>query len=250
MFTGLLLIFRVINWGFLPVGLACCAYWLAFFYLHGFWELLAGGHTCCAYWVVFYFQDVCGLLAGGLTFCAYWATFYFQNVWGLLADGLTFCAYWVTFYFQGVWDSLLAVLHAVLTGLLFIFMEFGGFWLVFLHAVLTGLLFYLHGVWELFLCGHTCCAYWVACNFPGARGVSCRRSYMLCLLGCFLFSGYLWASGWRSYMFAYLADFYFQGVWGFLAGGLTWFAIPFGLATVMSLGNRSISYTIRVDNCF
>ena len=32
-----------------------------------------------------------------------------------------------------------------------------------------------------------------------------------------------------------------KAVWGFLLGGLTWFAIPFGLATVMSLGYHGLS---------
>ncbi|XP_023321777.1 urea-proton symporter DUR3 [Eurytemora carolleeae] len=32
-----------------------------------------------------------------------------------------------------------------------------------------------------------------------------------------------------------------RGVWGFLFGGLTWFAVPFGLATTMSLGYHGLS---------
>merc|ERR1712156_799123 len=32
-----------------------------------------------------------------------------------------------------------------------------------------------------------------------------------------------------------------QGVWGFIAGGLCWFAIPFGLATTMGLAYLSLS---------
>ena len=33
----------------------------------------------------------------------------------------------------------------------------------------------------------------------------------------------------------------FQGVWGFIAGGLCWFAIPFGLATTMGLAYLGLS---------
>ena len=32
-----------------------------------------------------------------------------------------------------------------------------------------------------------------------------------------------------------------QGVWGFIAGGLCWFAIPFGLATTMGLAYLGLS---------
>ena len=32
-----------------------------------------------------------------------------------------------------------------------------------------------------------------------------------------------------------------QGVWGFIAGGLTWFAIPFSLATTMGLAYVGLS---------
>ena len=32
-----------------------------------------------------------------------------------------------------------------------------------------------------------------------------------------------------------------QGVWGFIAGGLTWFAIPFSLATTMGLAYLGMS---------
>ena len=38
--------------------------------------------------------------------------------------------------------------------------------------------------------------------------------------------------------------FYFgilQGVWGFITGGLTWFAIPFSLATTMGLAYLGMS---------
>ena len=33
----------------------------------------------------------------------------------------------------------------------------------------------------------------------------------------------------------------FQGVWGFITGGLTWFAIPFSLATTMGLAYLGMS---------
>ena len=33
----------------------------------------------------------------------------------------------------------------------------------------------------------------------------------------------------------------FQGVWGFISGGLTWFAIPFSLATTMGLAYIGMS---------
>ena len=33
----------------------------------------------------------------------------------------------------------------------------------------------------------------------------------------------------------------FQGVWGFITGGLTWFAIPFSLATTMGLAYVGMS---------
>ena len=33
----------------------------------------------------------------------------------------------------------------------------------------------------------------------------------------------------------------FQGVWGFITGGLTWFAIPFTLATTMGLAYLGLS---------
>ena len=32
-----------------------------------------------------------------------------------------------------------------------------------------------------------------------------------------------------------------QGVWGFISGGLTWFAIPFSLATTMGLAYLGLS---------
>ena len=32
-----------------------------------------------------------------------------------------------------------------------------------------------------------------------------------------------------------------QGVWGFITGGLTWFAIPFSLATTMGLAYLGMS---------
>ena len=35
--------------------------------------------------------------------------------------------------------------------------------------------------------------------------------------------------------------FFIQGVWGFIAGGLCWFAIPFGLATTMGLAYLGLS---------
>ena len=34
---------------------------------------------------------------------------------------------------------------------------------------------------------------------------------------------------------------FFQGVWGFISGGLTWFAIPFTLATTMGLAYLGLS---------
>ena len=33
----------------------------------------------------------------------------------------------------------------------------------------------------------------------------------------------------------------FKGVWGFISGGLTWFAIPFSLATTMGLAYLGLS---------
>ena len=35
--------------------------------------------------------------------------------------------------------------------------------------------------------------------------------------------------------------FFFKGVWGFITGGLTWFAIPFSLATTMGLAYLGMS---------
>ncbi len=37
------------------------------------------------------------------------------------------------------------------------------------------------------------------------------------------------------------AAFELQGVWGFITGGLTWFAIPFCLATTMGLAYLGLS---------
>ena len=38
-----------------------------------------------------------------------------------------------------------------------------------------------------------------------------------------------------------LPSFFFKGVWGFITGGLTWFAIPFSLATTMGLAYLGMS---------
>ena len=41
--------------------------------------------------------------------------------------------------------------------------------------------------------------------------------------------------------FILLSFWDFQGVWGFITGGLTWFAIPFSLATTMGLAYLGMS---------
>lgn len=45
----------------------------------------------------------------------------------------------------------------------------------------------------------------------------------------------------QSYWQSSVAAKPLQGVWGFLSGGLVWFAVPFGFATTMGLSYIALS---------
>ena len=63
-----------------------------------------------------------------------------------------------------------------------------------------------------------------------------------------IFLVFFWGRGAKKRSTLYFVYFspntakrFFQAVVGFLAGGLVWFAVPFGLATTMSLAYHGLS---------